>query len=197
MGGLGESTSTIDESIDITVNNERLSKGFWIWGQFNESSTRTLESAKKSVDEILNGPTFNVHLTLCGPFSHFDSSELKKLSNISKRFDPFKIYLEEVQTKEEFYQSLFIKIIEKEDLLELKNHIDSEFMMPKKNFFPHISLFYGKEKEEKKAEAISKTINMKNSFVLDKISLVDVNEDINLWKILKTYSLFNLPRSPR
>ena len=179
------------------MNNERLSKGFWIWGQFNENSTRTLENAKKSVDEILNGPTFNVHLTLCGPFSHFDSPELKKLSDISKRFDPFKIYLEEVQTKEKFYQSLFIKIIEKEDLLGLKNHIDSEFMMPKKNFFPHISLFYGKETEEKKAEAISKTINMNNSFVLDKISLVDVDEEINSWKIFKTYSLFNLPRSPR
>jgi 2'-5' RNA ligase len=134
---------------------------------------------------------------LCGPFSHFDSPELKKLSNISKRFDPFKIYLEEVQTKEKFYQSLFIKIIEKEDLLGLKNHIDSEFMMPKKNFFPHISLFYGKETEEKKAEAISKTINMNNSFVLDKISLVDVDEEINSWKIFKTYALFNLPRPPR
>tara|TARA_B100000809_G_C14868065_1_gene434509 strand:- start:63 stop:602 length:540 start_codon:yes stop_codon:yes gene_type:complete len=179
------------------MNNERLSKGFWIWGQFNENSTRTLENAKKSVDEILNGSTFNVHLTLCGPFRHFDSPELKKLSDISKRFDPFKIYLEEVQTKEKFYQSLFIKIIEKEDLLGLKNHIDSEFMMPKKNFFPHISLFYGKETEEKKAEAISKTINMNNSFVLDKISLVDVDEEINSWKIFKTYSLFNLPRPPR
>ena len=188
--------STVTER-NKTVNNERLSKGFWIWGQFNENSTRILENAKKSVDEILNGPTFNVHLTLCGPFRHFDSPELKKLSDISKRFDPFKIYLEEVQTKEEFYQSLFIKIIEKEDLLGLKNHIDSEFMMPKKNFFPHISLFYGKETEEKKAEAISKTINMNNSFVLDKISLVDVDEEINSWKIFKTYSLFNLPRSPR
>ena len=92
---------------------------------------------------------------------------------------------------------MFIKIIEKEDLLGLKNHIDSEFMMPKKNFFPHISLFYGKETEEKKAEAISKTINMNNSFVLDKISLVDVDEDFNSCKIFKTYSLFNLTRSPR
>ena len=69
--------------------------------------------------------------------------------------------------------------------------------MPKKNFFPHISLFYGKETEEKKAEAIAKTVNMNNSFVLDKISLVDVDEKINAWKILKTYSLSNLPRPPK
>ena len=179
------------------MNSERFSKGFWIWGQFNENSTRALENAKKSVNEILNGPTFNVHLTLCGPFGHFDSPELKKLSNISKRFDLFKIYLEEVQTKEEFYQSLFIKIIEKKDLLEFKKHIDSEFIMPNKNFFPHISLFYGKETEEKKTEAISKIMNMNNSFVLDKISLVDVDEKINAWKILKTYSLSNLPRPPK
>ena len=60
-----------------------------------------------------------------------------------------------------------------------------------KNFFPHISLSYGIFQKKIKENLISSLPRLKRSFTIDKISLVEINEDINLWKISESFS-FNL-----
>tara|TARA_B110000196_G_scaffold172475_1_gene148089 strand:- start:293 stop:811 length:519 start_codon:yes stop_codon:yes gene_type:complete len=171
------------------VNNKRISKGFWVWGQFDQDSTKTLTNLKKELDVLLNGPFFDIHITLCGPFQSFDTNARKKLKDISNVLSPINLLSEDVQIKQEFFQSLFIKIKEDKSLLNLKTKIDNQFTMPDKIFFPHISLYYGDKDKEKKTKAIKQLDKFNNTFLLEKLCLVEVDEEISSWRIIETYSL--------
>jgi len=174
------------------LNKKRSYKEFWIWGQFNDISTKVLKKAKNEVNKNLNGPTFNAHLTLSGPFASFENTSMEKLQKLSNKLNPVKLYSEGIQTKGEFFQALFIKIHLRDDLLEFKRCIDNEFQKQEKGFFPHISLFYGNETAEKKKREAKKIVNLKDNFIMDRISLAEVDEKISSWKVVKTYSLFKL-----
>ena len=45
----------------------RISQGYWIWGQFDKDSMDELKLIYKKVNEVFNGPFFNVHITISGP----------------------------------------------------------------------------------------------------------------------------------
>ena len=102
---------------------------------------------------------------------------------------PINLLSEDVQIKQEFFQSLFIKIKEDKSLLNLKTKIDNQFTMPDKIFFPHISLYYGDKDKEKKTKAIKQLDKFNNTFLLEKLCLVEVDEEISSWRIIETYSL--------
>ena len=61
--------------------NSRISKGYWIWGQFDTNTTDLINSLYKEINNKLNGPNFDIHLTISGPFK-YDEEEQKEL------FDP-------------------------------------------------------------------------------------------------------------
>ena len=50
--------------------NLRISKGYWIWGQFDTNTTDLINSLYKEINNKLNGPNFDIHLTISGPFKY-------------------------------------------------------------------------------------------------------------------------------
>ena len=90
--------------------------------------------------------------------------------------------------KNEFFQALFLKVTKNNSLLKLKNSLDKWLELESENFFPHISLFYGNIEESKKQSSIESFLSP-NEVVMSKISIVDVNENINQWKVIKTHNL--------
>ena len=56
------------------------------------------------------------------------------------------------------------------------------------NYFPHISLAYGDYKKTVKKNLIASLPSLKNSIAIDKISIVGIGEDINLWKASESFS---------
>ena len=52
----------------------RVSKGYWFWGQFDESSTQELTELQAQAGRFLQGPTFDIHLTLAGPMEDIDNN---------------------------------------------------------------------------------------------------------------------------
>ena len=173
----------------IKRDKKRVSKGLWVWGQFNHDSVKRIESAKKIANNELMGVNFEAHITLSGPFQGLGSHTFKKLQYIANRFNKIKIFSNKIETKEDFFQALFLKIQEKKDLLELKKFIDKELALPHIEYFPHISLFYGDQPEDKKNEVVSKISTLRGNFILDRISLVDVDEEARQWKVIETYLL--------
>jgi len=172
------------------VNNKiRISKGFWVWGRFDASSTKRIINDQQEINNNLRGPKFDVHITLSGPISSLDNSVKLKLKQISNLFSPIRLFSEGLDMKDEFFQSLFFTIKKNKDLLSLKMKIDDELALNTKNYFPHISLYYGDANKDIKMESM-KNIKGLNEVILEKISLVDIDEKINSWKIVDTYSLF-------
>ena len=59
----------------------RISKAYWVWGQFVDSDMVYLDRIKSLINKKLKGPNFNIHLTLLGPLMRIDK----------KTIDEFKI----------------------------------------------------------------------------------------------------------
>ena len=169
-------------------SSERISKALYVWGQFEDLSLQELTTLKYNINQKLNGPNFDPHLTLSGPIldSALDidsclSKHLKSYSRIVLNVDGFGI-------KNEFFQALFLKVTKNNSLLNLKNSLDKWLELESENFFPHISMFYGNIEESKKQSSIRSFLSP-NEVVMSKISIVDVNEHINQWKVIKTHNL--------
>ena len=167
----------------------RISKGYWIWGQFDIKSTKLLTSLYQNINNKLDGPKFDVHLTISGPFFYNKEIHTQVFESLSERYAQFNIQLNGMGHKNEFFQSLFINVVENEILKTLKNSIDQSFNIEKVSYFPHISLFYGNKDTALKTETV-KGLKIPKHVRLDRLSIVKVDEEVKLWKVLKSYSLF-------
>ncbi len=169
--------------------NSRISKGYWIWGQFDACSTNSITSIYQEINNKLDGPKFDVHLTISGPINYDDEIQIEILEDVSCKFGKIDLQLKSLNQTDEFFRSLFIDVVENKKLNDLKSYIDYSFNINTVQYFPHISLFYGIKDASIKNEMIRK-FKIPNSIIIDKLSIVEVDEVIMSWKILKSYSLF-------
>ena len=171
--------------------NSRISKGYWIWGQFDTNSTDLINSLYQEINNKLNGPNFDIHLTISGPFSYDKEKQKEIFEDLSIRFTEIDLQLKGINKTDEFFRSLYIDVAQNENLNNLKVDIDNNLNINPSEYFPHISLFYGIEDDANKNEIIRK-FKAPKSAIMDKISIVKVDEEIKSWEVLKTYSLFKL-----
>lgn len=168
----------------------RINEGFWIWGRFALSETQYLNKLKKKVNKNLNSPNFDVHLTLSGPYKKINPSFIENLNNLSKKKSPIILKLKDYQFKDEFFKAFYISVRNSKDLFSLRSDI---FDLNKINFFnnyePHISLAYGNFYYKYKEDLILNILKPPEIVLMDKLSLVYVNEKKYIWKILIDFDL--------
>ena len=168
----------------------RISKAYWIWGQFSKEDTLYLNAIKDNVQISLNSPKFDIHLTLCGPFEKLDNDFLFNLKNLSNKNQSIILNLEKFDFSDEKFKSFFIKTNKSIELNNLRNNIYKLSRIASKNDYdPHISLAYGNHKNYNKEFLISIMPRLRKNILLSKISLVHVNEELNIWRILNNYNL--------
>ena len=63
----------------------RISKAYWIWGQFSIKDTLYLNSIKDNVQIFLKSSKVYIHLTLCGPYEKLAHDFLFNLNNLSNK----------------------------------------------------------------------------------------------------------------
>ncbi len=168
----------------------RISKCFWIWGRFSYRDTIYLNEQKNKVQSILKSPNYDLHVTLAGPYFKVDNDFLSKLKIFSQNNSPINLYLKNFDFQDQTFKSFYISINNSKDLNSFRKRLlkikkfDFE-----KEYQPHISLAYGDHKKNMKKKLILKMPKLKDSIKLTKLSLVDVDETINLWNILENYDL--------
>ena len=168
--------------------NPEISKGLYVWGEFEQESAHLVESLKKKVNEKLLGPDFDVHLTLSGPINYNESHDRKTFLNLSKRFSKLKLKLSGIGYKENYFQSLFLVVENSDELNSLKKSIDVETGVASKEYFPHVSLFYGSANEDLKKN-LCRDLVIPNEIYMEKISLVKIHKNIEQWETFKTFYL--------
>ena len=169
---------------------ERISKGFWIWGEFTETDSAFLSGISNTVQKTLKSPSFDIHLTLAGPFNNLNESSIANIKKICQNHSCIKVSPLEYEYKNDFFESFYIPIENSKKLIGLRNSI---YRATKSNalqhFYPHISLSYGDHKKQIKENLISKLVVIKKTITIDKITIVDVNEDIFMWRPLEKIEL--------
>jgi len=169
---------------------ERISKGFWIWGEFTEADSAFLSEIRNSVQRILKSPYFDLHLTLAGPFNNINESTVAKIKKICKNHSCIKVNPLKYAYKDDFFESFYISIKSSEQLIKLKNSLyGASRSNSSKDFCPHISLSYGDHEKHMKEYLISELVAIKKAITIDKISIIDVNEDRYMWKSLEKIEL--------
>lgn len=168
----------------------RISKAYWIWGQFSKKDTLYLNSIKDNVQIFLKSPKFDIHLTLCGPYEKLGCDFLNNLNNLTNKNQSINLNLEKFDFSDEKFKSFFIKTNKSIELNNLRNSIYKLSKFDSKNDYdPHISLTYGNHKKYNKDLLISRMPTLRKKILLSKISLVFVHEELNIWTILHTYDL--------
>lgn len=160
-----------------------LEKRYWIWGQFDKESTYALNLIYQQVNEVLKGPFFKVHITISGPLISPDQHTIDRFCSLPEKIRPVELVPDKYSFTETLNRSLFIDIQKTAALMNLKSHIDLEFLLTDENFRPHISLFYGKESKDNKIELISKLPEIPDHIKLNSLSLVRTDEGVDHWAI--------------
>ena len=168
----------------------RINQSYWIWGQFSKKDTLYLNSIKDNVQIFLKSPKFDIHLTISGPYEKLGCDFLNNLKNLSNKNQSIILNLEKFDFSDEKFKSFFIKTTKSIELNNFRNSIYklSKFAS-KYDYDPHISLAYGSHKKYNKDLLISKMSRLRKKILLSKISLVYVNEELNIWRILNNYEL--------
>ena len=168
----------------------RISKGYWLWGLFSSKEKFLLNQIKAKVQSKLKSPFFETHITLTGPYLNIDNNFLRKLKTFAQYNSAIMLNVGRYDFKQEIFKSFYIPIKNSRRLIELRRNIYelNNFDLTN-NYSPHISLTYGNHKIKEKKELISNLPELNKSIRMSKIALVEVDEDINLWKILKSFDL--------
>ena len=171
---------------------KRISKAYWVWFQFEDKDTKKLNKIKKIVNYYLKGPYFKIHLTVTGPYLKFNKKDLDQINIISKKIKKFKIILNEYKITNQKFTSFYISIKNSKKLIEIrKKFLNTNYKKLNIKYKPHISLFYGNKDIIKKKFVIRKIQKLNKFITIDKLCIVDVDEKINKWKIIKIFKLNN------
>ena len=168
----------------------RISKGYWLWGLFPSVEKVFLNAIKAKVQSKLKSPFFETHLTLAGPYLNIDNIFLNKLKNFAENNSVIMLNVCGYDFKQEKFKSFYISIENSRRLKELRRNIYelNNFDLAN-NYSPHISLSYVDHEIKAKKELISNLPELNKPIRMSKIALVEVDEDINLWKILESFDL--------
>ena len=98
------------------MSNKNTESRYWIWGQFDEASSLSLNKIQKIVHDELQGPSFILHLTLSGPFFDLSPNTLERIDTFALKNKQFSIKPRSYGMKDLFFSHY---------LLRLKIHISS------------------------------------------------------------------------
>ena len=167
-----------------------LERAFWLWGQFSSNCTNSLIELQKEVQKELKSPKFNVHITLAGPYKTNDQLFKNNLYNFFKTVSSLKLNLTNYDCRDQFYRSFYISVFESIELKNLRSDINSLFPFNQEDsYFPHISLAYGNHCKKSKEKIISTFRNPPNIILMNKVSIIDVNENESKWNVLESFNL--------
>ena len=165
-------------------------KIYYLWGLFPPQEIEYLNFIKDKVQTKLISPCFDLHITLAGPFLDIDKTFISKLKSFGEVNSSIVLHADGYRFKQEIFKSFYIFIKDSLHLHELRKNIYklNKFDLDN-NYSPHISLCYGNYQIEEKKELISKLPDFSKLVTVSKIALVEINKDINKWKIQRSFDL--------
>ena len=164
-------------------------KTYYIWGEFSHTDFTSLNRLQKRVNDLFNGPDFIVHLTLSGPFYDLDEATIGGIEDLAVTNNMIEMTTNGYGIEDNIFQSFYIQIKKSSELINLKRRLDDLLNIKPKDFNPHISLFYGNIRQTLKQEVISKLNTPPEVITLDRISIVEIVDDVESWEVLYTYPL--------
>ena len=110
---------------------------------------------KDIVNSNLKGPNFEVHITLTGPILEYTSQTIPLLKKISLGTKSFSLNVHDYDLSNKKHTAFYVKIKKSNKLIGLRNNLENKLKIKSSNYNPHISLYYGTEKKQKKIKVMN------------------------------------------
>ena len=160
-----------------------------IWAKFSKQDEKILNKIKKKFKSF-KGPNFDLHLTITSFKSNDEKIIINKIKKNIKFLKIFDIETKNFGISKKFFQSIFLTVKKKKEITLFKKQIDRILEINRKRYFPHISLYYGKQTEISKKKIIRKIKNFNNYLISIKQVYLVINDEDNLrWKTVKKFNL--------
>jgi hypothetical protein len=167
-------------------------KIYWLWCQFVEADMQHLENIKSKINDTFSGIDFEIHLTLIGPFFNINNEKIFEIEKLAKGIKPISVELIKYSYSDYKYTSLFIDVYKSKSLIKLREVFIGaipSYVKYNKSYNPHISLFYGLTNAENKIKLISQLPQINKRVKINKICVVDVEEELDKWTIIHSIKL--------
>ncbi len=138
-----------------------------------------LSEVIQDLAEEYDAPQFRPHCTLYSPVTDiFGAESILE----SMELNPIAVTKTRISHSDSLWKSIFIELEKSPELSTLQQQVKSQLFHPNPNSFkPHISLIYKKMPEEEK-ESIIRKLNLKETYLMDKIELVKTGDKVENWK---------------
>ena len=165
-------------------------KTYYLWGLFSPQDLRYLCFIKDKVQSKLISPSFDMHITLAGPYFNIDETFMSKLKSFGESNSSIILDVDGYCFKQEMFKSFYLSIKNSLPLKELRKNIAKlKEIDLDNNYSPHISLCYGNYQIQEKKDLILELPKYNKLIRISKIALVEISKDINQWKILASFDL--------
>lgn len=138
----------------------------------------------KELSRQYHSPMFYPHVTLLGGLTMHKTKLIQLTDTLAHSLAPFTIYLQKAATRSLYFQSLFVQVQKTESLRGAHNIAKELFGCQNKDeYFPHLSLMYGKQttnEKQKLLNVMGRSFNMQ--FDVHNVLLVKTGGDVHEWE---------------
>lgn len=161
---------------------------FAIWFLFDKNDNDYLHHIIQDLSRQYKSTVFLPHITAYGlaeiPLDAIYKVVFKSIEDVK----PFFVEKIRINYSDDLWKTLFIEIKQNEYLNKINKKLTNELSkFSKFEFLPHVSLIY-KKMNEKEKEHLANNLDIKDSFLISKIGILDFSENITDWKIVREYN---------
>lgn len=150
-----------------------------IWLTPCEKDKAYLSEIIKELSEEFDAPFFLPHCTLYSPVT-----ELSVVEDILEpmKLNPITVTITGIDQSDLIWKTVYIDLEKSHEIATLQKKIESSLRNPTPYFFtPHISLIY-KEMPPAEKESIIRKLDVKDSYLMDRIEIVNTSENVEKWE---------------
>lgn len=150
---------------------------FSIWLIPSHPDGALISRSIQSLSKKYLAPIFKPHCTIFSPIT-----DINKTKIIVNQLDQkiFQVDIEEMGESDDIWKTVFLKLVNDPTLKKINSLFNDAFPQTYQ-FDPHISLIY-KKLDAKKRKSILSKLDMKKSFVIDKITIVNTSGLVESWE---------------
>jgi 2'-5' RNA ligase len=160
-----------------------------IWLCFSKNDREYLKNIINRLSEKYQTPKFEPHITVYGLMDSEINLIDKVVEEIAINAKSSIVTKSEILQSEDLWKTVYVELKINNQLESIHRNLKNNFeRISKYEFKPHISLIY-KFLPRKEKLKIIEGLDIKNSFIVDKIAIQKFFTNIEKWKIVKEYEL--------
>lgn len=169
--------------------SEAVGYSLWLVPEKDSQAYRLLSKYIQSLAVKHKSPLFEPHITLLGGIQDSEENIRKKTLKLLGVLTSLEIHTRDIGSCESYFQALFLKVALTKEILQTYEKSRQYFALPKKEYFPHLSIAYG-EFSQDKTRLFRKSLTIPNfNFSVKTIELWRTEGSVDQWEKIETLPL--------